>query len=93
MIVKVLQRQTLSDIALEVYGDIAGLPEIARTNNVAITADLQPGTELLCPDVVYDAYLQNYVRKYGIKPATAYDDTGGEIRQRIFTEQFTLEFE
>lgn len=93
MKVTVLKRQTLSDIALEVYGDISGLPGIARTNGLAMTAQLEAGMVLLCPDVVYDAYLQNYVRKYGIKPATEYDDTGGEIRQRIFTEQFTLEFE
>lgn len=85
-------RQTLSDIALEIYGDISGLPGIARANGLAITSDLSVGQVLECPDVVYDAYLQNYVRKYGIKPATGYDDAGGEIRQRIFTEQFTLEF-
>ena len=91
MKVIVLKRQTLSDIALEVYGDISGLPGIARANNIATTADLQVGQVLECPDVVYDAYLQNYVRKYGIKPATAYDGEG-EIRQRIFTEEFTLEF-
>lgn len=88
----VLMRQTLSDIALEIYGDISGLPGIARANGLAITSELSVGQVLECPDVVYDAYLQNYVRKYGIKPATAYDDAGGEIRQRIFTEQFTLEF-
>lgn len=91
MKVTVLMRQTLSDIALEIYGDISGLPGIARANNIAMTADLQVGQVLECPDVVYDAYLQNYVRKYGIKPATEYDGNG-EIRQRIFTEQFTLEF-
>lgn len=91
MKVIVLQRQTLSDITLEIYGDISGLPGIARENSLSVTADLEAGQELLCPDVVYDAYLQNYVRKYGIKPATAYDGTG-EIPQRIFTEQFTLEF-
>lgn len=91
MKVTVLMRQTLSDIALEIYGDISGLPGIARANNIAMTADLQVGQVLECPDVVYDAYLQNYVRKFGIKPATEYDGNG-EIRQRIFTEQFTLEF-
>jgi hypothetical protein len=91
MKVTVLMRQTLSDIALEIYGDISGLPGIARANNIAMTSDLQVGQVLECPDVVYDAYLQNYVRKYGIKPATEYDGNG-EIRQRIFTEQFTLEF-
>lgn len=92
MKVTVLKRQTLSDIALEVYGDISGLPGIARTNGLAMTAELSVGQVLQCPDVVYDAYLQNYVRKYGIKPATAYYDDEGEIRQRIFTEEFTLEF-
>lgn len=92
MKVTVLMRQTLSDIALEIYGDISGLPGIARANGLAITSDLSVGQVLECPDVVYDAYLQNYVRKYGIKPATAYADEGGEIRQRIFTEEFTLEF-
>ncbi len=91
MKVVVLQRQSLADIALEVYGDLSGLPGIARENGISITDDLTPGTELICPDVVYDNYLQNYVRKNGIKPATAY--AGGEIPQRIFTEQFTLEFE
>lgn len=93
MKVTVLKRQTLSDIALQVYGDLRGLPGIAQSNGLSITADLEVGDVLFCPDVVYDAYLQNYVRKYGIKPATAYNDEGGEIRQRIFTEQFTLEFE
>lgn len=87
-----MKRQTLSDIALQVYGDLSGLPGIARANGISITADLEVNTTLDCPDVVYDAYLQDYVRKYGIRPATAYDDSEGEIRQRIFTEEFTLEF-
>ena len=91
MKVKVLQRQSLADIALEVYGDLSGLPGIARENGISMTDDLVPGTVLICPDVVYDNYLQNYVRKNGIKPATV--DAGGEIPQRIFTEQFTLEFQ
>ena len=92
MKVIVLKRQTLSDIALQVYGDISGLPGIARANGLSMTAELDVNTVLVCPDVVYDAYLQDYVRRNGIKPATDYDDTEGEIRQRIFTEEFTLEF-
>lgn len=91
MKVTVLKRQTLSDIALQFYGDISGVTGIARANNLAITADLQAGTELQCPDVTYDAYLQNYVRKNGIKPATEYSGDA-EIPQRVFTEEFTLEF-
>ena len=91
MKVIVLKRQTLSDITLEVYGDISGLPGIARANGLSMTAELEVNQVLQCPDVVFDAYLQNYVQKYGIKPATAYSEDG-EIRQRIFTEEFTLEF-
>lgn len=93
MKITVLQRQTLSDIALEVYGDISGLPGIARANGLSVTDELQAGQVLQCPDVVYDNYLQNYVRKYGIKPATAPGIGDGELQIRIFTEQFTLEFD
>ena len=92
MKVIVRQRQTLSDIALQVYGVLSGIVGIARANDVALTDELPAGTVLECPDVSYDTYLQNYVRKNGIIPATAYDGRG-EIPQRIFTEEFTEEFE
>lgn len=92
MKVIVQQRQSLSDIALQVYGDVSGVIAIARANGLSVTPDLVTGQVLQCPDVVYDNYLQNYVRRNGIKPATLYDGIG-EISQRIFTEEFTLEFD
>lgn len=92
MKVTVRPRQSLSDIALQVYGDVSGVIAIARENGLSVTPDLVPGQVLLCPDVVYDNYLQNYVRRNGIKPATLYDGIG-EISQRIFTDEYTLEFE
>lgn len=92
MKVNVQQRQSLSDIALQVYGDISGVVAIARANGLSVTPELVVGQVLQCPDVVYDNYLQNYVRKNGIKPATLFDGLG-EIRQRIFTDEYTLEFE
>lgn len=70
MIVTVLARQTLSDIAIQVYGDISGVVDIAAANNIGITDELVPGQELHCPEVVYDNYMQQYVRKRSIKPAT-----------------------
>ena len=90
--VQVRRRQTLSDICLQVYGTLAGLVELARANGLSVTQELTPGAVLNCPDVTYDNYLQIYVRKNGIIPATAYDGRG-EIRQRIFTEEFTEEFQ
>ena len=92
MKVIVQQRQSLSDIALQVYGDISGVVAIARENGLSVTPELIVGQVLQCPDVVYDNYLQNYVRKNGIKPATLFDGLG-EISQRIFTDEYTLEFE
>jgi hypothetical protein len=92
MKVIVQQRQSLSDIALQVYGDVSGVIAIARANGLSVTPDLVAGQVLQCPDVVYDNYLQNYVRRNGIKPATLYDGIG-EISQRIFTEEYTLEFD
>lgn len=90
--VKVRRRQTLSDICLQVYGTLAGIVELARENGISVTQELVPGAVLTCPDVTYDNYLQTYVRKNGIIPATEYDGRG-EIPQRIFTEEFTEEFQ
>lgn len=92
MKVKVLQRQTLSDIALQIYGDISGIVELAMANSIGVADQLTPGTVLECPDVVFDNYLQNYARTNNIIPATAYDGLG-EISERIFTDQFTEEFD
>lgn len=92
MEVTVLQRQSLSDIAVQVYGSLAGVIAIARANNISVSTDLKAGTVLKCPDVIYDNYMQTYVRKNGIRPATAYDGRG-ELPSRIFTHQFTYEFD
>jgi hypothetical protein len=90
--VTVRRRQTLSDVCLQVYGTIEGIIALARENNLSPSGELEAGTVLQCPDVTYDNYLQDYVRKNGIIPATAYNGRG-EIRQRIFTEEFTEQFE
>lgn len=70
MIVQVQNRQTLSDIAIQVYGTIAGIVELAEINDVSITDELQPGTLLECPEEIYDRYLQNFVRYRKVQPAT-----------------------
>lgn len=70
MKVVVKRRQTLSDIAIQVYGDIRAVTDIAHANGVSVTETLEPGSVLECPDVVYDQYMQNYVRMKNIQPAT-----------------------
>ena len=91
MKVTVLPRQTLSDIAIQVYGDIRGVVAIAQANDIGVTDDIVAGMILDCPNVKYDPYIQDYVRKNGISPATELQ-ADGEIRISIFTETFTKEF-
>lgn len=91
MTVTVRHRQTLSDIAIQVYGDIRGVGALAEANGIGMTDDLEPGTVLKCPETVYDRYLQTYVRALGITPATAFDPDG-EVEMRIFTEEYTEEY-
>lgn len=92
MKVTVQQRQTLSDIAIQVYGSVEAAIAIAEANALSVTDDLPAGTTLECPEIVYDRYLQGYVTKQHLAPATA-PDPEGEVRMKIFTEQFTKEFE
>ena len=92
MTVTVKHRQTVSDIAIQVYGSVEAAVAIAEANGLSITDDLPAGTVLECPEKVYDRYLQAYVSKRKVTPATAADPEG-EVRMKIFTEQFTKEFE
>ena len=92
MEVTVRQRQTLADIAIQVYGDLRAVGDIAYANSISMTDGLVPGTVLECPDVVYDRYLQDYVTENRVSPATARsgkDDMG----LGIFTDEFTEEYE
>lgn len=73
MKVTVRPRQTLSDIAVQVYGDISAVPLIAKANAISITENISPGTCLECPEHVYDQYMQDYVKNNRISPATAPD--------------------
>lgn len=75
MKVTVQPRQTLSDIAIQVYGDIQGLGALMEANLISPTAELQTGDVLECPEIIYDRYMQTYVRARDIRPATAVIET------------------
>lgn len=91
MKVIVLQRQSIADIAIQVYGDIRGALEIAIANNMSVTTVLEAGTEIDCPDTTFSPYIQEYVKRNRISPATELSDQD-EVSARIFTEQFTKEY-
>lgn len=70
MKVTVKARQTLSDIAVQVYGDVSAVCAIAYSNGMSVTDIPQPGSVIECPETVYDQYIQDYVTDNGISPAT-----------------------
>lgn len=91
MTVTVKNRQTLSDIAIQVYGDIRAIAVIIEANELSATDELEPGIEIICPEVVYNPYFQTYVSKKNIRPACALDPDG-DIPSKMFTREFTEQF-
>lgn len=89
--VTILPHQTMSDIAVQEYGDMAALFLIAHENDLSPTARLEPGTVLRLPDVVVNREMQAYCKNNRVSPATS-ETADSEIRLRIFSEQFTKEF-
>ncbi len=72
MKVKVLHNQSLFDVVLQCTGSIESVLEVAKENNISITDDLVPGTELVIPDSVkIDEDILNYYKAKRIQPATA----------------------
>lgn len=91
MIVKVLQHQTLSDIAIQEYGAEAAVFLLAQANNISPTDKLVTGAILQCPDQTFNKEIQAYCKNNRVSPATG-ETSDSEIRLRVFTEQFTDQF-
>ena len=90
MKVTVLQNQTLSDIALQVYGTIEGVFVLATDNDLSVTDELKAGQVLECQaDKVINKQIVQYYSDNNIHPATAflYD-----VDNRIFDNTFNLTF-
>ncbi|AVF49361.1 hypothetical protein OZ664_19820 [Elizabethkingia sp. HX WHF] len=71
MAATVLHNQSLLDIAIQATGKAENAILIAVANNISITDDLEPGTELIIPDVPMDLDVIAYYRAKNIQPATA----------------------
>jgi hypothetical protein len=67
--IKVLNGQSLFDIAIQAAGSVEAAFDIALANGVSITDELQPGTILVIPAVV-NKRVADYYRSNSIKPAT-----------------------
>ncbi|WP_407512763.1 hypothetical protein [Elizabethkingia miricola] len=76
MAVTVLHNQSLLDIAIQATGKAENAIFIAIANKISITDDLEPGTELLIPEVSEDLDVKNYYRAKNVHPATAMKTAG-----------------
>jgi hypothetical protein len=61
--------QTLIDIAIQEYGSLAAVFQLAKDNGLEVDADLVPGTVLMINDTptYSDPDLVNYFKRNGIK--------------------------
>lgn len=71
MNVTALPNQTLLDIAIQEYGDLAGVFFLARDNDISPTEKLTPGMTVSVPDVVINREMQEYCKANNVSPATS----------------------
>lgn len=88
MTVTIQNGQTMSDIAIQEYGDLSAVFLIAEENDISPSDNLTAGTALRLPDVVVNKEMQDYCRNNGVSPATEVT-AGSDIWLKIFTGQFT----
>lgn len=90
MKVVVLAGQTLTDIALQVYGSAEGVFTLATENGLEVTDALWPGQVLeYQPENVLNKGVAQYYATRGVCPATAFDEN---LTERIHDETFNLTF-
>lgn len=87
---KVKDGQTMADIAIQEFGSWEAMVAIAQKNGISITEIPESGTELTLPEGTWNRVMQNFCKNNDVSPATARDN--GNVRLRIFGEEFTQEF-
>jgi hypothetical protein len=92
MKVTALNGQSLIDVALQCGGTVEAVFEIARLNNLSITADLASGQQVEVPDVPVNVAVVNYYSRNSISPATAIDDYNSSPPEpELYVDEFYVE--
>ncbi|OJJ18038.1 hypothetical protein BKI52_29750 [marine bacterium AO1-C] len=69
--IKVQDRQTLLDVAVQYLGDATGAIYLAQLNNISITENLEAGQILkIDTDQVIDSKVVSYLREKDVVPIT-----------------------
>ena len=100
MEVKVLENQSLFDLAVQECGGIEAVFGLAVLNGLSVTDSVEPGTLLkLTSGLVASSAIRGYYQARKLKPATNIElDENGEFTDwadngRIFAIEFPYEFE
>ena len=87
---KVLQGQSIFDIAIQELGSAEGAYALAELNGLSITDELMTGHDLSLPDV-QNRSISNYYANKAIKPATADNEVITDV-SRVFFKELPIEF-
>lgn len=88
---RVLEGQTVIDIAVQESGSAEAAYRIARQNGISLTDDLQQMLEQIEIPEVVDKQVAAYYANRNIKPATASDVNTDNV-ERVFFEELPVEF-
>lgn len=66
---KVLEGQSLFDVAVQITGSIEGVFTIASENDISVTENIMPGSNIT-PSVIVNKEIVDYYSTKNLKPAT-----------------------
>ena len=81
--VTVLHNQSLFDISIRYTGTIENAFKIAVANGLSLTDELEPGAQLIIPEVEMNNDVVNYFAGKGIQPATGLTENDLLIAQTV----------
>ena len=90
MEVVVRDGQTLADVAIQEYGALEAVVQLAFDNGMSVSDVPQTGIALRLHEKTYSRILRDYCRARGVQPATLRGSNA--TRERIFTEVFNDTF-
>ena len=81
--IKVMQGQSLFDVALQEMGSVEGVLKIALANGLSITEALSPDQKILVPDSLINRAVVQSFRSHALRPATI--GSFKALKQKLFT--------
>lgn len=69
--VQIYENQSLLDLAMQTTGEASNAIFIAKANDMAISDEVEAGTELIIPELIINDDIKRYYEANKVLPATA----------------------